>query len=87
MRAAMVYPKMSTHVHPRAVKLKATLFRFRTFCSNMYCGHLWHDFRKIALRTLIAGHNHSFRFLMKFHCNCSTSGMFVSNCVPSFMEM
>ena len=65
--------------------VKATLFR--TFCSNMYCGHLWHDFRKSALRRLIVGYNHSFRFLMKFNRNCSASGMFVSNCVPSFMEM
>ena len=61
--------------------MKATLFR--TFCSNMYCGHIWHDFRKSALRKLIVGYNHSFRFLMKFHCSCSASGMFVSNCVPS----
>ena len=53
----------------------------------MYCGHLWHDFRKSALRKLIVGYNHSFRFLMKFHRNCSASGMFVFNCVPSFMEM
>ena len=64
--------------------VKATLFR--TFCSNMYCGHLWHEFRKSA-RQLIVGYNHSFRFLMKFHRNCSASGMFVSNCVPSFTEM
>ena len=53
----------------------------------MYCGHLWHDFRKSALSKLIVGYNHSIRFLMKFHRNCSASGMFVFNCVPSFMEM
>ena len=58
--------------------VKATLFR--TFCSNVYCGHLWHDFRKSALRKLIVGYNYSFRFLMKCHGNCSASGMFVSNC-------
>ena len=65
--------------------MKATLFR--TFCSNMYCGHLWHGFRKRALRKLIVGYNHSLRFLMKCHRNCSASSMFVSNFVPSFMEM
>ena len=60
--------------------VKATLFR--TFCSNMYCGHLWHGFRKSALRKLIVGYNHSFRFFfINFHRNCSASGMFVSNCV------
>ena len=82
MRAAMVYQKISTHVRPLS-----KLHLFRTFCSNMYCGHLWHDFRKSALRKLIVGYNHSFGFLMKFHRNCSASGMFVFNCVPSFMEM
>ena len=60
---------------------------FRTFCSNMNCGHLWHDFRKSVLRRLIVCYNHSFRFLMEFNRNCSASGMFVSNCVPCFMEM
>ena len=80
MRAAMVYKKISCSPF-----VKATLFR--TFCSNMYCGHLWHDFRKSALKKLIVGYNHSFRFLMKFHRNCSATGMFVFNCVPSFMEM
>ena len=76
---------LSKNFNACSPSVKATLFR--TFCSNMYCGHLWHDFRKSALRKLIVGYNHSFRFLMKFHRNCSASGMFVSNCVPSFMEM
>ena len=76
---------LSKNFNACSPSVKATLFR--TFCSNMYCGHLWHDFRKSALRKLIVGYNHSFRFLMKFHRNCSASGMFVFNCVPSFMEM
>ena len=76
---------LSKNVNACSPSVKATLFR--TFCSNMYCGHLWHDFRKSALRKLIVGYIHSFRFLMKFHRNYSASGMFVSNCVPSFMEM
>ena len=75
MRAAMLYPKMSTHVRPlsKLHSLEPSVVIFR-----MYCGHLWHDFRKSALRKLIVGYNHSFRFLMKFHRNCSASGMFVS---------
>ena len=82
MRAAMVYPKMSTHVRPlsklHSLEPSVVICIVATF---------WHDFRKSALRKLIVGYNHSFRFLMKFHRNCSASGMFVSNCVPSFMEM
>ena len=76
---------LSKNFNACSPSVKATLFR--TFCSNMYCGHLWHDFRKSVLRRLIVGYNHSFRFLMKFNRNCSASGMFVSNCVPCFMEM
>ena len=76
---------LSKNFNACSPSVKATLFR--TFCSNMYCGHLWHDFRKSALRRLIVGYNHSFRFLMKFDRNCSASGMFVSNCIPSFMEI
>ena len=65
MPAAMVYQKMSTHVRPLSklhslepsvvicivatfgMPVKATLFR--TFCSNMYCGHLWHDCQSYTL--------------------------------------
>ena len=44
---------------------------------------------RISTYILIVGYNNSFRFLMKFHRNCrpSAGGIFVSNCVPSFMEM
>ena len=70
--------------HACSPSVKAMLFK--TFCSNMYCGHLWHGFMKSALRKLIVGYNHSFRVLMKCHRNCSASGMF-SNGVASFMEM
>ena len=40
--------------------VKATLFR--TFCSNMYCSQLWHDFRSGSIRQLIVGYNNSFRY-------------------------
>ena len=76
---------LSNNFNACSPSVKATLFR--SFCSNMYCGHLWHDFRKSALIKLLVGYDHSFRFLMTFHRNCSACGMFVSNCVPSFMEM
>ena len=88
-----------THSHCIRVRLAAHVFdSLQVSCNIMLeltfllinvviCGHLWHDFRKSALRRLIVGYNHSFRFLMKFYRNCSASGMFVSNCVPSFMEM
>ena len=57
--------------------VKATLFR--TFCSNMYCSQLWRDFKSCSIRQLIVGYNHSFRYIMNYHRNCSASGMFVFN--------
>ena len=64
--------------------VKATLFR--TFCS-MYCSQLWRDFKSCSIRKLIVGYNHSFRYIMNYHRNCSASGMFVFNSIPSFMEL
>ena len=61
--------------------VKATLFR--TFCSNMYCSQLWRDFRSGSIRQLIVGYNHSFRYIMNYPRNCSASGMFVFNNIPS----
>ena len=63
--------------------VKATLFR--TFCSNMYCSQLWRDYRSGSIRQLIVGYNHSFRYIMNYPRNCSASGMFVFNDIPSFM--
>ena len=65
--------------------VKATLFR--TVCSNMYCSQLWRDFKSCSIRKLIVGYNHSFRYIMNYHRNCSASGMFVFNSIPSFMEL
>ena len=62
--------------------VKATLFR--TFCSNMYCSQLWRDFKSCSItgiRKLIVGYNHSFRYIMNYHRNCSASGMFVFNSI------
>ena len=60
---------------------------FKAFCCNMYCSHLWSDFKNDTLRRLIVGYNHSFRIIMKYPRHCSASGMFVFNDVPSFTEL
>ena len=68
---------------------------FKAFCCNMYCSHLWSDFKNDTLRRLIVGYNHSFRIIMKhsfriimkYSRHCSASGMFVFNDVPSFTEL
>ena len=84
MRAAMVYPNILTHVRPLS---KLHYLEPSVVVVICIVATYRHDFRKSALRKLIVGYNHSFRFFMKFHRNCSASGMFVSNCVPSFTEM
>ena len=60
---------------------------FKAFCCNMYCSHLWCDFKNETLRRLIVGYNHSFRIIMKYPRYCSASGIFVFNNVPSFKEL
>ena len=60
---------------------------FKAFCCNMYCFHLWCDFKNETLRRLIVGYNHSFRIIMKYPRHCSASGMFVFNNVPSVKEL
>ena len=65
--------------------VKATLFR--TLCSNMYCSQLWRGFRSCSISQLIVGYNHSFKYITNYHRNCSASGMFVFNNIPSFMEL
>ena len=62
-------------------------YLFKAFCCNMYCSHLWCDFKNETLRRLIVGYNHSFRIIMKYPRHCSASGMFVFNNVPSFKRI
>ena len=37
---------------------------FKAFCCNMYCSHLWCDYKNDTLRRLIVGYNHYFRIIM-----------------------
>ena len=60
---------------------------FKAFCCNMYCSHLWCDYKNDTLRQLIVGYNHSFRIIMNYPRHCSASGMFVSDGIPSFNEL
>ena len=60
---------------------------FKAFCCNMYCSHLWCDYKNDTLRRLIVGYNHSFRIIMNYPRHCSASGMFVFNGITSFNEL
>ena len=37
---------------------------FKAFCCNMYCSHLWCDYKNDTIRRLIVGYNHSSRIIM-----------------------
>ena len=60
---------------------------FKTFCSNIYCNHLWTKYTQGVLKKLIVCFNNSFRILMGLPFNCSASGMFSSNNLRSFKEI
>ena len=39
---------------------------FKAFCCNLYCSHLWCDFKLDNLRRPIVGYNHSFLMIMNY---------------------
>ena len=59
---------------------------FKTFCSNMYCSHLWSSFKKCTLNKLRVAYNNCLRRLMSIPKFCSASQMFVYLDVRSFGE-
>ena len=60
---------------------------FKTFCSNMYCSHLWSSFKKCTLNKLRVAYNNCLRRLMSIPKFCSASQMFVYLDVRSFGEI
>ena len=67
------------HMCSDDVKIKL----FRTYCSSMYTSQLWWNYTKRAIKKLIVAYNNAFRMLMKLPRDCSASGMFANNRVPS----
>ena len=60
---------------------------FKTFCSNIYCNHLWLKYTQRTLNKLTVCYNNSFRILMGLPFNCSASDMFVRHNMRSFKEI
>ena len=60
------------------------IFLFRTFCTNMYCSQLWYSFKRKSLNTLCVAYNNAFRICMGLPRDCSASGMFVTQSIPTF---
>ena len=62
----------------RACGQKLVKFCTLTHASKLVV-ELRRDFRSCSNRQLMVGYNHSFRYIMNYHRNCSASGMFVFN--------
>ena len=56
---------------------------FRSYCTGMYTGQLWWNYSKCVIRKLIVAYNRAFRLLMGYPRDCSASGMFANNRLPS----
>ena len=65
--------------------VKALLFT--SFCSNVYAGHCWSNFKKSSMSKLVIAFNNCFRRLMSYRKSCSASAMYVSNNVRSMPEL
>ena len=59
---------------------------FKTYCSNIYAGHLWHSYSKDVMRRAKSAYNNVFSSLMsiKRGQGCSISHNFVNLGVPDF---
>jgi hypothetical protein len=57
---------------------------FKTFCCNMYCSHVWSNYKKSTLNKLKVSYHNALRWLLKLPPDCSASNMLVSRHLPSF---
>ena len=60
---------------------------FKTFCTNMYCIHLWSNFTSGNFNKFRVTYNNGFRKLLQLYPFCSASGMYSTNCVKSLPEV
>ena len=60
------------------------LLLFNTFCSNMYCSHLWQSYKKATLNKLKVTYHNALRKLFGLQWDCSASNMFVSRHLTGF---
>ena len=62
--------------------VKALLFQ--SYCTNLYCSHLWWDYRRDIYRKLMVAYNNCFRRFMGYTYDSSASQMFLENGVYHF---
>ena len=57
---------------------------FKSFCTQIYCGSLWCNFKRSSIKNVRVAYNNCFRLLLKLPKYCSASQMFVERRVPTF---
>jgi len=60
---------------------------FKSFCTNVYCGHLWRNYKQYTFKKLVVSYNNAFRRILGLPRHCSASGMFTQNSTLSFGEL
>ena len=60
---------------------------FKSFCTNLYCCHLWSNFKLSSYNKIRVAYNNCFRRLFSLSRRCSASAMFVTFSVLSFGEL
>jgi hypothetical protein len=65
-----------------SVQVKAQLFK--SYCSNIYAGHLWSKYSASCNRKIKVAYNSIFRVLMDLKRDCSMSSSYVEYSVHSF---
>lgn len=68
--------------HKCSEEVKVLLFK--TFCCNMYCSHLWSNYKKSTLQKLKVSYHNGLRWLLNLPRDCSASNMLVSRHLPTF---
>jgi hypothetical protein len=60
---------------------------FKTYCSNIYAGHLWSNYSQAVFRRMNVAYNNVFRHLMHIKRDCSISQYFVNLHVHGFKPL
>ena len=60
----------------------------RTYCTNLYCSHLWDNLSKADYSKLRVSYNNAMRRLFNFDLRCSASAMhtYIRASVAAFMQ-
>ena len=67
--------------------IEVKLHLFQSYCTNLYCSHLWHIYTKTQLNKLRITYNNALRRLFNLHPRCSASAMFAYSHMPSLDEI